>query len=61
MVMTKFNKLIRITSIYGEEFYRVEITRSKNGIYTDKGFIPFSDIAYIDIIGDIKVYENNKK
>lgn len=43
-------KLIRITSIYGEEFIRVMIKKTKEGIYTDKGFVPFSDI---DIIGDV--------
>jgi len=47
-------KLIRITSIYGEEFIRVMIKKTKEGIYTDKGFVPFSDIRYIDIIGDVK-------
>lgn len=47
-------KLIRITSIYGEEFIRVELKRDKFGVYTDKGFVPFSDIQYIDIIGDVK-------
>lgn len=46
-------KLIRITSIYGEEFIRVMIKKTKEGIYTDKGFVPFSDIQYIDIIGDV--------
>ena len=47
-------KLIRITSIYGEEFIRVMIKKTKDGIYTDKGFVPFCDIQYIDIIGDVK-------
>lgn len=47
-------KLIRITSIYGEEFIRVELKRDKKGVYTDKGFVPFSDIQYIDIIGEVK-------
>ena len=47
-------KLIRITTIYGEEFIRVLIKRTKEGIFTDKGFVPFSDIQYIDIIGDVK-------
>lgn len=47
-------KLIRITSIYGEEFIRVMIKKTKEGIHTDKGFVPFSDIRYIDIIGDVK-------
>ena len=46
-------KLIRITSIYGEEFIRVELKRNKIGVYTDKGFVPFEDIKYIDIIGEI--------
>jgi len=46
-------KLIRITSIYGEEFIRKEIKRNKIGIFTDKGFVPFSDISYVDIIGEI--------
>ena len=46
-------KLIRITSIYGEEFIRVEIKRNKEGVFTDKGFVPFSDIKYIDIIGEV--------
>ena len=47
-------QLIKITSIYGEEFIRVLIKRTKDGIYTDKGFIPFCDIEYIDIIGEVK-------
>lgn len=51
-------KLIRITSIYGEEFIRKEIKRNKLGVFTDKGFIPFEDISFIDIIGDI--IEDNK-
>ena len=46
-------KLIRITTIYGEEFIRKEIKRNKIGVYTDKGFIPFEDIKYIEIIGEI--------
>ena len=47
-------QLIKITSIHGEEFIRVLIKRTKDGIYTDKGFVPFCDIEYIDIIGDVK-------
>lgn len=47
-------QLIKITSIYGEEFIRVLIKRRKEGIYTDKGFVPFCDIKYIDIIGEVK-------
>lgn len=47
-------RLIRITSIYGEEFIRVELKRDKTGVYTDKGFVPFEDIQFIDIIGEIK-------
>ena len=47
-------QLIKITSIYGEEFIRVLIERTKEGIYTDKGFVPFCDIEYIDIIGEVK-------
>lgn len=47
-------KLIRITSIYGEEFIRQEIKRDKFGVYTDKGFVPFEDISFIDIIGNIE-------
>lgn len=46
-------KLIKITSIYGEEFIRVELKRDKTGVYTDKGFVPFEDIEFIDIIGDV--------
>ena len=46
-------KLIRITSIYGEEFIRVELKRNKLGVCTDKGFVPFEDISFIDIIGEI--------
>ena len=46
-------KLIRITSIYGEEFIRIMIKKSKDGIFTDKGFVPFCDIQYIDIIGEV--------
>ena len=46
-------QLIRITSIYNEVFIRTMIRKTKNGIETDKGFIPYSDIQYIEIIGDI--------
>lgn len=46
-------KLIIITSIYGEKFVRVELKRTKQGVFTDKGFVPFEDIQYIDIIGEI--------
>lgn len=46
-------KLIKITTIYDEEFIRVELKRNKMGVYTDKGFVPFEDIKYIDIIGDV--------
>lgn len=46
-------KLIKITSIYDEVFIRVELKRDKMGVYTDKGFVPFEDIKYIDIIGDV--------
>ena len=38
----------------GEEFIRVLIKKTKDGIYTDKGFVPFCDIEYIDIIGEVK-------
>ena len=47
-------QLIKITSIYGEEFIRVLIKKTKEGIYTDNGFVPFCDIKYIDIIGEVK-------
>ena len=46
-------KLIKITTIYGEVFIRKEIKRNKQGVFTDKGFVPFVDIQYIDIIGDV--------
>lgn len=51
-------KLIRITSIYGEEFIRIMIKKSKDGIFTDKGFVPFCDIQYIDIIGEVNDESN---
>jgi len=51
-------QLIRITSIYGEEFFVVELKRTKYGVFTDKGFIPFDYIKYIDLIGTI---EDNEK
>ena len=47
-------KLIRITTVYNELFYRKEIKRNKLGVFTDKGFVPFHDIKFIDIIGEIK-------
>ena len=47
-------RLIKITSIYGEEFVRIELKRDKIGVYTDKGFVPFDDIKYIDIMGEIE-------
>jgi len=53
-------KLIKITSIYGEEFIRKEIKRNKQGVFTDKGFVPFEDIQYIDIIGEIEEKKNEK-
>lgn len=46
-------KLIRITSIYGEVFIRKELKRNKRGVFTDKGFVPFEDISFIDILGEI--------
>lgn len=46
-------KLIRIISIYGEIFIRKEIKRNKLGVFTDKGFVPFEDIASIEIMGEI--------
>ena len=52
--MNNMKELIKIHSIYGEEFIRILIKKTKEGIYTDKGFVPFSDIQYIDIIGDVK-------
>ena len=56
-------KLIRITSIYNEIFFRKELKRNKLGVFTDKGFIPFSDIKFIDIIGSnniVPVIKPNK-
>lgn len=47
-------RLIIITSIYGDEFMRIELKRNKEGVFTDKGFVPFSDIEYIAIIGEVK-------
>ena len=52
--VNNMKQLIKIHSIYGEEFIRVLIKRTKDGIYTDKGFIPFCDIKYIDILGEVK-------
>lgn len=46
-------KLIRIGTIYGEEFMGIEIKRNKIGVFIDKGFVYFCDIQYIDIIGEI--------
>ena len=40
--------------IYGEEFIRILIKKTKEGIYTDKGFVLFCDIQYIDIIGEVE-------
>lgn len=45
-------KLIRITTIYKEIFFRKEIKRNKIGVFTDKGFIPYEDIESIEIIGE---------
>lgn len=47
-------RLIKITSIYGEEFIRFELKRDKTGVYTNKGFVPLDDIKYIDIIGEME-------
>ena len=49
----KNKKLIRITTIYNEEFIVIMIRKTKEGIETDKGFISFQDIKHVDIIGDI--------
>ena len=46
----KIDEIIEMLS----EFIRVLIKRTKDGIYTDKGFVPFCDIKYIDIIGEVK-------
>lgn len=46
-------KLIRITTIYSEVFIRKEIKRNKIGVYTDKGFVPFEDIDFIEVIGEV--------
>ena len=46
-------KLIKITTIYNEQFIRKEIKRNKYGVFTDKGFVPFEDIMYIDTIGEV--------
>lgn len=46
-------RIIRITTIYNEEFMRVELKRNKYGVFTDKGYVPFEDIKYIDIIGNV--------
>lgn len=54
-------KLIRITSNYGEEFIRKEIKRDKKGVYTDKGYVPFEDISFIDIIGEVVEDKYEKK
>lgn len=53
-------KLIRITTIYGEEFIRCEIKRNKIGVFTDNGFVPFDDIQYIDIIGEVEKGDSNE-
>lgn len=53
-------KLIRITTIYGEQFIRKEIKRNKYGVFTDKGFVPFADIEYIEIMGDIVGSDSNE-
>lgn len=54
-------QLIRITSIYGEEFVRVELRRTKDGVYTDKGWIPYEDIKYIDVLGVIEEESKNEE
>lgn len=54
-------KLIRIISKYGEEFIRKEIKRENKGVYTDKGYVPFEDISFIDIIGEVVENKNENK
>lgn len=50
-------QLIRITTIYNEIITCVELRRNKIGIYVYKDeytcFIPFDDIQFIDIIGNV--------
>lgn len=46
-------KLIRITTIYKEIIIRKELKRNKNGVFTEKGFIPYEDIESIEILGEI--------
>lgn len=47
-------RIIRITTIYGEVFTSVEYKRDKYFVYTYDDSIPFIDIEYIDIIGEVK-------
>lgn len=54
-------QLIKITTIYGEECIRVLVKRTKDGIYTEKGFIYFYNIKYIEIIGEMEEIEILRK
>ena len=47
-------QLIKIQSSEGEEVIRILIKETKEGIYTDKEYIPFCDIQYIEIIGEVE-------
>ncbi len=40
----KVIKLIKITTVYNEVFIRTELKRNNNGVFTNKGFVPFEDI-----------------
>lgn len=59
----KVIKLIKITTVYNEVFIRTELKRNNNGVFTNKGFVPFEDILFIDILGDLVVgkYKDSDK
>lgn len=59
----KLIKLIKITTVYNEVFIRTELKRNNNGVFTSKGFVPFEDILFIDILGNLVVdkYKDSDK
>lgn len=54
-------KIIKITTIYNEVFIRTELKRNNNGVFTNKGFVPFEDILFIDILGDLVIDKDSDK
>lgn len=46
-------KLVRIITIYNEEFFCILYDRTPFLVITSKGSIPLDEIKFIDYIGDV--------